>query len=82
MSLEVREGHALFEFTLLRLQSLEKVDFDHFANNLVALTEEWIYRGPPSPVLDAGPLSQYILDMSSELTSGGQLKYDFENSWC
>lgn len=50
MSLEVREGHALFEFTLLRLQSLEKVDFDHFADNLVALTEEWIYRGPPSPV--------------------------------
>lgn len=49
MSLEVREGHALFEFTLLRV-NLEKVDFDHFADNLVALTEEWIYRGPPSPV--------------------------------
>lgn len=37
VSLEVGEGHVLFELTLLRLQSSEKVDFDHFAGNLVLM---------------------------------------------
>lgn len=37
VSLEVGEGHVLFELTLLRLRSWEKVDFDHFVGHL---TEE------------------------------------------